>query len=77
MRKMLWDFECIASLMERCGLFETWASPEDEIRCPECGVVATRKIGSRGVLLDFADDGFPRAHRMWADFHEKAAQKEE
>ena len=68
--RMLWDYHCFAH-----GVFEAWSAGE-EIRCPECGVVATRQVGSRGVLLDFKDEGFPRAWRMWADQHESAARKE-
>ena len=66
----LWDFVCPS-----CGRFESWGEGGD-IDCPGCGTKARRQIGSRGVLLSFKDDGFPRASRMWADYHERATRKE-
>ena len=66
--KKLWDFIC-----PRCGLFEAW-SDQSDVKCPDCGSVSHRRIGSRGVLLSFKDPGFPRAHRMWADQHERAGR---
>lgn len=65
----LWDFDCPS-----CGIFEEWGEGGD-IDCPNCGMRARRKIGSRGVLLSFKDEGFPRAYRMWADYHERAAKE--
>lgn len=66
----LFDYECPA-----CGVFEGWGSTDDSCRCPKCGVTAKQRIGSRGILLSFKDEGFPRAYRMWSDHHEREARK--
>ena len=68
----LWDFDCPV-----CGEFEAWSDGID-VECPGCGSQSRRRVGSRGVLLSFkSEDGFPRASRMWADWHERAARAPE
>jgi putative FmdB family regulatory protein len=62
------DYDC-----PTCGTFETWAKDQN-ISCPACGARARKLIKSKGVLLSFKDEGFPRASRMWAEEHERAAR---
>lgn len=66
----LWDFVC-----EVHGTFEAWAERPMDGVCPECGRISRRRIGSKGILLSFKDEGFPRASRVWADQHERAARE--
>ena len=71
MNEMLHDYWC-----EPCGSrFETWGSAGQKRRCPGCNQPARQMPGSRGVLLDFKDEGFPRAYRMWGEWHERASVK--
>ena len=61
----LWNYRC-----STCGVFEAWSDDRDLIHC-ECGKLARRMIGSKGILLNPLDESFPRAGRMWADHHER------
>lgn len=67
---MLFDYQC-----KKHGRFETWGETGDTQFCPQCGCESYQLPGSKGVLLSFKDEGFPRAYRKWADDHERAARQ--
>ena len=64
---LLNDFEC-----SKHGRFEAWGSTAP---CPICYKPAQRLIGTPGIVLDFKDEGFPRAWRRWADQHERPVKR--
>ena len=70
-REVLNDYEC-----PKHGVYEAWGSVDRSGQCPRCGSESARLIGTKGVLLSMKGDdkGFPRASRMWADWHEKQAR---
>ena len=72
-KEFLNDYEC-----PEHGVFEAWGSVDQSGRCPECGGRAARLIGTKGIMLGLGvkgnDVAFPRAARMWADQHERAAR---
>ena len=61
---MLFDYECPAH-----GPFETWGKPNATRKCPHCSRRCWPKPGTKGIKLDGAKLGFPRANRMWDERH--------
>lgn len=41
------------------------SSMEEEIKCPECGLLATRQISTPQVKLEGLTGDFPGAYRKW------------
>lgn len=64
---MLNDFECLEH-----GTFEAW---DNTATCPTCEKPARRLIGKPGIVLNFKDEGFPRAWRRWAEQHERPVKR--
>ena len=67
---MLFDYWC-----RHHARFETWGTAGDRQPCPTCGEKSPQLPGARGVNLPFNDEGFPRAYRMWGDYHEREARR--
>jgi hypothetical protein len=38
---------------------------EEEITCPECGLLSTRQLSTPSVKLEGCTGDFPGAHRKW------------
>ena len=62
----LFNFHC-----SRHGVFEAWANTGEKAPCPTCEFQCPQTPAYRGIKLNGADPGFPRAWRMWADRHER------
>lgn len=71
MPKLLRDFRCheCSRMTERFIDTET-----NEIRCPHCGGVAIRVIGTPTVILEGITGAFPGAHDRWARIREENAR---
>jgi len=41
------------------------SSMEEEIKCPECGLLASRRISTPQVKLEGLSGDFPGAYRKW------------
>ena len=62
----LWNYHC-----SKHGVFEAWGKNGEAAACPECGFRCKQAPGSKGIKLEGAKFGFPRANRMWTERHER------
>ena len=66
--KKLFDYECPVH-----GKFEDWGHGRATKQCPEpnCTRRSLPLPGSKGIKLDGAKLGFPRANRQWDERHQR------